>query len=216
VVLLAADHVGADCELGEGTRLFPNVTLYPRTRVGRRVRIHAGAVIGADGYGYVFDQGRHRKVPQVGRVILEDDVEIGANVTIDRGALGATVVGAGTKIDNLVQLGHNVEVGRHCLLISQVGIAGSTTVGDYTTMAGQVGVAGHLKIGNQVTLGAKAGVMNNIPDGETWLGSPARPVNETKRQMVAAMRLPEMVRRLKTLEREVARLRAERAEPPQK
>lgn len=213
VVLLGGDHVGEDCELGEGTRLFPNVTLYPRTRVGRRVRIHAGAVIGSDGYGYVFDEGRHRKVPQVGHVILEDDVEVGANVTIDRGALGPTVVGAGTKIDNLVQLGHNVTVGKHSLLISQVGIAGSTQVGDYATMAGQVGVAGHLKIGSRVTLGAKSGVMHNIPDGETWLGAPAGPVAEAKRRLIAVQRLPELVRRLKSLEKEVAELRAKLAPP---
>ncbi|RME94804.1 MAG: UDP-3-O-(3-hydroxymyristoyl)glucosamine N-acyltransferase, partial [Verrucomicrobia bacterium] len=189
-ILLAGVFVGDDCRLGEDCRLFPNVTLYPRTRLGRRVRIHAGAALGSDGYGYVLDNGRHRKVPQIGWVEVGDDVEIGANVTIDRGALGPTVVGEGTKIDNLVQLGHNVQVGKHCLLVSQVGIAGSTRVGDYTTLAGQVGLAGHLRIGSQVTIGAKSGVMNHIPDGQTWLGIPAAPVNDAKRAIISLRQLP--------------------------
>jgi len=207
-VLMAGVMVGADCEVGEATRVFPNVTLYDRTRVGARVRIHAGAVLGSDGYGYVFAAGAHHKVPQIGQVIIEDDVEIGANVTIDRGALGATVVGRGTKVDNLVHVAHNVTVGAHCLLIAQVGIAGSTTVGDYVTMAGQVGVADHLRIGSRVTIGAQAGVMNHIPDGQTWVGAPARPALQTKRQVVAAEKLPELIRRVAALEREVAALRA--------
>lgn len=208
-VLVAGVVVGRDCELGEATRVFPNVTLYDRTRVGARVRIHAGAVLGSDGYGYVFAAGAHHKVPQIGHVLIEDDVEIGANVTIDRGALGATVVGRGTKLDNLVHLAHNVTVGAHCLLIAQVGIAGSTTLGDYVTMAGQVGVSDHLKIGSRVTIGAQAGVMNHIPDGQVWVGSPARPALQTKRQVVATEKLPELIRRLAALEREVAALRAE-------
>jgi len=172
-VIEAGTVVGADCRLGEGSRLFPNVTVYPRTQVGRRVRIHAGSVIGSDGYGYVFESGRHLKIPQVGQVIIHDDVEIGANVTIDRGALGATVIGRGCKLDNLVHVAHNVTLGEHCLLVAQVGIAGSTQVGNYVTMAGQVGVADHLRIGHQVAIGAQAGVMNDIPDGQKWLG--ARP-----------------------------------------
>jgi UDP-3-O-[3-hydroxymyristoyl] glucosamine N-acyltransferase len=208
VILLAGNYIGDDCVIGRDSRLFANATLYPRTTLGERVRIHAGAVLGADGYGYVLDQGTHRKVPQVGSVEVGNDVEIGANVTVDRGALGPTIIGDGTKIDNLVQLGHNVVIGRHCLLISQVGIAGSTKVGDHTTMAGQVGVAGHLNIGSQVTLGAKSGVMHNIPDGEKWLGIPASPISDTKRRLIAVQRLPEMARRLKELEREVERLKA--------
>lgn len=208
VVLLGGDHIGEDCAIGQDSILFANVALYPRTTVGQRVRIHAGTVLGSDGYGYVLDQGVHRKVPQVGNVVVEDDVEIGANVTVDRGVLGPTVIGQGTKIDNLVQLGHNVVIGKHCLLISQVGIAGSTQVGDYTTMAGQVGVAGHLKIGSRVTLGAKSGVMHNIPDGEKWFGVPAAPISETKRRVIAVQRLPGLMKRLKELEQEVARLKA--------
>ena len=207
-VLMAGVVVGADCVVGEATRVFPQVTLYDHTQVGARVRIHAGAVLGSDGYGYVFAAGAHHKVPQIGRLIIEDDVEIGANVTIDRGALGATVVGRGTKVDNLVHLAHNVTVGAHCLLIAQVGIAGSTTVGDYVTMAGQVGVADHLRIGSRVTIGAQAGVMNDIPDGQIWVGAPARPALQTKRQVIAAEKLPGMIRRVAALEREVAALRA--------
>ena len=202
-VLLGGNHVGDDCQLGDDVRLFPNAVLYPRTQVGHRVRIHAGAVIGSDGYGYVFDQGVHRKIPQVGSVILNDDVEIGANTTIDRGALGATVVGRGTKIDNLVQIAHNVVTGEHCLIISQVGIAGSTRLGNYVTLAGQVGIAGHLKIGSRVTVGAQSGVMNHIPDGEKWLWTPAQPDRQAKRQMLALQQLPDLLRRVAQLEKKL-------------
>ncbi|HTH50225.1 MAG TPA: UDP-3-O-(3-hydroxymyristoyl)glucosamine N-acyltransferase [Candidatus Limnocylindria bacterium] len=201
VVLQARDFVGDDCVVGEGSRLFPGVTLYTRTVVGRRVQIHAGTVVGADGFGYVFDNGEHRKVPQVGNVILHDDVELGANVTIDRAALGATVIGKGTKIDNLVQIGHNVTIGEHCIIVAQVGIAGSTKIGNYVTIAGQVGVAGHLRIGDKVTLVAQSGVMNHIPEGQKWMGSPAQPDRVMKRQLLAAERLPELLRRVHELER---------------
>lgn len=207
VALVAGVVVGEDCLVGEDTRVFANATLYPRTQVGARVRIHAGAVLGSDGYGYVFEAGVHHKVPQVGHLVIEDDVEIGANVTIDRGALGATVVGKGTKVDNLVHLAHNVRVGAHCLLIAQVGIAGSTQVGDYVTMAGQVGVADHVRIGSRVTLGAQSGVMNDIPDGQIWLGAPARPALQVKRQVIAGEKLPALLRRVAELERQVAVLR---------
>jgi UDP-3-O-[3-hydroxymyristoyl] glucosamine N-acyltransferase len=141
-ILHGSVSIGADCSLGEEVQIRPNVTLYARTQLGHRVRIHAGAVIGADGFGYVFDQGQHLKVPQVGHVIIHDDVEIGANVAIDRGALGPTIIGRGTKIDNLVQIGHNVVVGEHCILCGQVGVSGSTKLGNYVTLAGQVGLAG--------------------------------------------------------------------------
>lgn len=211
--LLGGNHIGDDCIVGDDSRLFPNVVLYPRSQLGCRVRIHAGAIIGSDGYGYVFDQGTHRKIPQVGSVIIQDDVEIGANTTVDRGALGATVIGRGTKIDNLVQIAHNVVTGEHCLIISQVGIAGSTRLGSYVTLAGQVGIAGHLKLGNRVTVGAQSGVMNHIPDGEKWLASPAVPEKQAKRQYIAIQRLPDLARQVDQLE---ARLRAlENPTPPQ-
>ncbi len=205
-VLEGGIHVGSDCKLGEDAHLYPNVTLYARTQIGNRVIIHAGTVVGSDGFGYVFDQGRHCKVPQIGNVIIHDDVEIGANVTIDRGALGSTVIGKGTKIDNLVQIAHNVAIGEHCILVSQVGIAGSTRLGSYVTLAGQVGLAGHLKIGNKVTVAAQAGVMNHIPDGEKWLGSPAQPDRQMKRIFVGWQRLPELLQRVSELEKQVREL----------
>ncbi len=163
-------------------------------------------VIGADGFGYVFDQGQHLKVPQVGVVIIGDDVEIGANVTIDRGALGPTLIGKGSKIDNLVQIGHNVRIGEHCILCSQAGISGSTKIGDHTTIAGQVGMTGHLKIGSHVTVGAQAGVMHDIPDGEMWLGSPAMPSRQTKRIFIGWQRLPDLIPRVAQLERKLKAL----------
>lgn len=203
-VLQAGGYVGEDTTLGDGCRLFPRVTLYNRVTLGQRVRIHSGTVVGSDGFGYVFDGGEHRKVPQVGQVIIHDDVEIGANVTIDRAALGATVIGRGTKIDNLVQIGHNVTIGEHCIIVAQVGIAGSTKIGSFTTIAGQVGIAGHLRIGDHVTIAAQSGVMNHIPDSQKWLGSPAQPDRVAKRQLLAVERLPELLRRVLELEKKLA------------
>jgi len=208
-VLQGGIHVGSESQIGEGTNIFPNVTIYAGTEIGNRVRIHSGTVIGADGFGYVFDQGTHLKVPQIGNVIIRDDVEIGANVTIDRGALGPTIIGKGTKIDNLVQIGHNVVIGEHCLLVSQVGIAGSTRLGNYGILAGQVGIAGHLKIGNRVSVAAQSGVMTNIPDGEKYLGSPAMPDRQTKRQMIAIQKLPDLLRRVSDLEKKLGSTKTE-------
>ena len=202
-VLESGNFVGDDSIIGDDSRLFPNAVLYARTELGQRVRIHAGTVIGSDGYGYVLDEGMHRKVPQIGQVIIGDDVEIGANVTVDRGALGATRIGRGTKIDNLVQIAHNVVIGEHCLLISQVGIAGSSKLGNYVILAGQSGLAGHLKIGNQVTVGAQSGVMTDIPDGEKWLGAPAQPDRQAKRMMLAMMQLPDLIKRVAELEKKL-------------
>ncbi|HRZ38108.1 MAG TPA: UDP-3-O-(3-hydroxymyristoyl)glucosamine N-acyltransferase [Candidatus Paceibacterota bacterium] len=200
-VLEAMVHVGTEVHIGEDARFYPRVTVYPSSRIGNRVVVHAGAVIGSDGYGYVTDGGVHRKIPQVGNVVINDDVEIGANVTIDRGALGSTVIGKGTKIDNLVQIGHNVVVGEHCLVVAQVGIAGSTRLGSYVTLAGQAGLAGHLKIGNQVLVAAQSGVMHDIPDKGRWMGSPARPDWQMKRQLIALDRLPDLLKRIADLER---------------
>ena len=205
-VLMGGNHLGRNAVVGEDTTLFPNVVLYSRTQIGNRVSIHAGTVIGSDGYGYVFDEGRHRKVLQVGNVVIHDDVEIGANAAVDRAALGSTVIGQGTKIDNLVHVSHNVAIGRHCLAMGQSGIAGSTRLGDYCVIASQSGIAGHLKLGPQATVGAQSGVMRDVGPGETVLGSPAMPDKQTKRQWVAAMQLPDMVRRLRELEKQVAEL----------
>jgi UDP-3-O-[3-hydroxymyristoyl] glucosamine N-acyltransferase len=193
--------VGPYCRIGQGTHLFPNVTIYARTQIGQRVRIHAGTTIGSDGFGYAFDEGVHVKIPQIGNVIIEEDVEIGANAAIDRGALGSTLIGRGAKIDNLVQIAHNVQVGPGCILVGQVGIAGSTRLGSFVTLAGQVGLGDHLNIGDQVTVGAQAGVMHDIPKGETWLGSPAIPNREIKRQWIALKRLPDLIRRVNQLEK---------------
>ena len=200
-VLISQVYVGDVCTVGEQTRLFPHVTLYQRSHLGKRVRIHAGAVIGADGFGYVFDGSEHRKVPQVGQVQIQDDVEVGANTTIDRAALGATIICKGTKIDNLVQIAHNVTIGEHSIIVAQVGIAGSTKIGANVTVAGQAGIAGHLRIGDRVTLAAQSGVMHHIPEGQKWMGSPAQPDRITKRQLLAIERLPDLLRRVHELER---------------
>ena len=200
-VLQGGNFVGDDSELGEDVNLFPNVTLYPGVEIGRRVRIHANSVIGSDGFGYVQDNGIHRKVPQIGNVIVSDDVEIGAAVTIDRGALGSTFIGKGTKIDNLVQIAHNVEIGEHCIIVGQTGVAGSSKLGNNVVLAGQVGIAGHLKIGNGVVITARSGVMTDIPAGEKWLGVPAQPDKEAKRQLIAIRHLPDLLKRVAKLER---------------
>ena len=202
-MLQAIVSVGEYCVIGEQSCLYPNVALYPGTQLGHRVRIHAGTVVGSDGFGYVLDEGAHRKVPQIGNVIIHDDVEIGANVTIDRGALGPTIIGRGSKIDNLVQIAHNVNIGEHCLVVAQAGIAGSTRLGNYVILAGQVGLAGHLKIGSNVTVAAQSGVMHDISDGQKWFGTPALPDRKMKRQMLAAHQLPELLRRVAELERKL-------------
>jgi UDP-3-O-[3-hydroxymyristoyl] glucosamine N-acyltransferase len=202
-VLQAGNFVGDDSKLGDDVNLFPNVTVYPRTEIGHRVRIHANTVVGSDGFGYVLDGGIHRKVPQIGNTLIGDDVEIGAGVTIDRGALGSTVIGKGTKIDNLVQVAHNVEVGEGCLLVAQSGVAGSAKLGNYVVIAGQAGISGHLKIGNQVTVAAKSGVMHDIPDGGKWLGIPAQPDKQAKRQVIAIQLLPELLKRVAALEKQL-------------
>jgi len=202
-VLRGGNHISDDSELGDETQLFPNVTVYAGSQIGRRVRIHSGAVIGSDGFGYVFDAGAHCKVPQIGNVIIGDDVEIGANTAIDRGALGATVIGRGTKIDNLVQIAHNVVIGEHSIIVSQAGISGSTRLGNYVILGGQVGLAGHIKIGNQAQVAAQSGVMHDIPDGEKWFGTPAQPDRQTKRQFLALQKLPELLRRVAELEKKL-------------
>jgi len=203
VILQSGNFVGNDSTIGDETNLFPNVTIYSRTQIGKRVRIHSNTVIGSDGFGYVFDASFHRKVPQIGNVVIGDNVEIGSNVSVDRGALGSTIIGKGTKIDNLVQVAHNVEIGEHCILCAQVGIAGSAKLGNYCVLAGQVGIAGHLKIGHRVTIGSKAGVMHNIPDGEQWLGIPAQPDKQAKRIMIAMQRLPDLFKKIAAWEKKL-------------
>ena len=191
--------IGAGVTVGSQCHLYPGVTLYSGSMLGDRVIAHAGVRIGGDGYGYVFGGGAHQKIPHVGRCIIHDDVEIGANTTIDRGSIDDTVVGAGTKIDNLVQIGHNCTVGRVCLIMSQVGLAGSTRVGDGAILAGQVGVSGHLEIGERAKLGAQAGVFGDVPAGETWSGYPARPHRESLRASAALFKLAGIIKRLERL-----------------
>jgi UDP-3-O-[3-hydroxymyristoyl] glucosamine N-acyltransferase len=175
--------------IGDGSILYPHVSVYHASRIGKRCILHSGVVIGSDGYGFATSGGRHHKIPQIGIVRIEDDVEIGAGSTIDRAALGETVIGEGTKIDNLVQVGHNVKVGKHCFLVAQVGIAGSTELGDYVMVAGQSGFAGHLKIGNRVQVAAKSAVLEDVPDDTKVMGIPAVPFREFARREAALRRL---------------------------
>jgi UDP-3-O-[3-hydroxymyristoyl] glucosamine N-acyltransferase len=175
-------HIGRDCAIG------PNVSIM-HALIGDRVIVHPGCRIGQDGFGYLMGAAGHVKVPQIGRVIVQDDVEIGANTTIDRGAMSDTVIGEGTKIDNLVQIAHNVLIGRHCVLASQTGVSGSAVIGDNVMTGGQVGIADHITIGAGAALGAKAGVMHDAPPGARWVGAPAKPVKQFFREVAALERL---------------------------
>jgi UDP-3-O-[3-hydroxymyristoyl] glucosamine N-acyltransferase len=191
--------VGRSCQLGDDVTLYPNVVLYDGTILGNRVVVHANAVLGSDGFGYRLQNGRHVKVPQLGHVEIADDVEIGACTTIDRGTFQPTRIGEGTKIDNLVQIGHNCRIGRHNVFAGQVGIAGSCTTGEYVVMAGQVGIADHIQIGDRAVMGAQSGVPQDVGAGERMFGTPARPLGEMKRIVFLLDRLPEMRRDLQRL-----------------
>lgn len=200
-------RIGAQCFVGERARLGDDVTLHPRVTLyagvvlGDRVVVHSGAVIGADGFGYRQTPQGHRKVPHLGTVVLEDDVEIGANSCIDRAKVGATRIGAGTKIDNLVLIAHNCRLGRHCLLVGQSGLAGSVVLGDGVVLAGQAGVADHLTIGDGAVVGAQAGVMRAVEPGGRVIGTPASDPVQFFRQLALLRRLPELLQRLRRLER---------------
>jgi len=191
--------IGDGVRIGAESRIYPNVTVYSGTEIGERVRLHAGAVIGSDGFGYVFQNGAHAKIPHVGRCIIGDDVEIGANTTVDRGSIDDTVIGPGTKIDNLVQIGHNCRIGKLCLIMAQVGVAGSTRVEDGCVLAGQAGVGGHLTIGAGAKIAGQAGVFGDVPAGESWSGYPARPHREALRASGALLKLPELLKRMEQL-----------------
>jgi UDP-3-O-[3-hydroxymyristoyl] glucosamine N-acyltransferase len=199
VTIGAHSVIGEGATIGEGSRLWPGVTIYPGAEIGARTIVHSGARIGCDGFGYVFRDGAHHKIPHVGRCIIGDDVEIGANTAIDRGSIDDTVIGNGTKIDNLVHIAHNVRIGEKCLLMAQVGIAGSVTVGDGAILAGQAGIGGHLTIGAGARIAAQAGVFGDIPAGESWSGYPARPHKESLRASAALLKLGGMMRRLEKL-----------------
>lgn len=193
--------ISDDAVIGRDCRLMANSSVRERCVLGDRVILQPGAVIGSDGYGYEFSGGRHMKIDQVGIVEIGDDVEIGANTTIDRARFGKTIIGEGTKIDNLVQIGHNVVIGKHCLVVSQTGISGSTKLGDYVTCAGQVGIVGHVTIGDKVTLTARAGVTTNLPSGQIYSGKPAQPMREAMKLEAHARRLPKLIERVKALEK---------------
>ena len=197
--------VGRGCRVGEGAVLHPHAVLYDGTEVGARSIIHAGAVLGSDGFGYASGGGEHVKLPHVGRVVVEPDVEIGANTTVDRALLAETRIGEGTKIDNLVQVAHNVRVGRHCLLVSQVGIAGSTRLGDGVVLAGQAGVSGHLELGDGVRVAAASVVFKSLPAGGQYAGIPAIEAGRWRRQQALTGRLEEIRRRLRRLEERIDR-----------
>jgi len=200
-------YIARGCRIGRDVTLFPNVVIYEQCALGDRVTIHAGTVVGEDGLGYAPVGEKWVKIPQIGNVVIGDDVEIGANCTIDRATLGSTIVGNGSKFSNLIAIGHGTRIGEDCMFVAQVGVAGSVQVGRHVVMAGQAGVVGHITIGDNATVGAKAGVTNSIEPGVTVLGQPAVPINECKRQMAVTQRLPQMKDEVRRLRRDLDQLR---------
>ena len=213
VTLYPGVFVGNDTSIGDDTLLYPNVVVREGCTIGARVIIHSGTVIGSDGFGYVQDQGRHYKIPQLGGVTIEDDVELGANVTIDRATLGQTVIKQGTKVDNLVQIAHNVTIGAHSILVSQVGIAGSTRVGHHVMIGGQAGVADHIVIGDQVMIAARAGVNRNLEPNQIVSGAPVMPHEVWVKAQAVIPRLPELRQTVRTLEDRMKQLEASHLAP---
>ncbi|HUP02026.1 MAG TPA: UDP-3-O-(3-hydroxymyristoyl)glucosamine N-acyltransferase [Gemmatimonadota bacterium] len=204
VVVGAGTVIEESIVIGEGSRLFPRVTLLHGTRLGKRCVVQSGSVLGADGFGYATDgAGRHHKVPQRGGLVLGDDVEIGAGVTIDRGSMEDTTIGDGAKIDNLVHIGHNVKIGKNAIIVAQVGVAGSTKVGDFVVVGGQAGIVGHVSIGDRARIGGQAGVIGDVPAGAEYSGYPARSHREQMRAHVLFSRLPEIFARLKAIEQRI-------------
>jgi UDP-3-O-[3-hydroxymyristoyl] glucosamine N-acyltransferase len=206
VTLFPGVFIGSDVTIGNDCTLYPNVVVRESCSLGARVIVHSGTVIGADGFGYVQHQGRHHKIPQLGGVTIEDDVELGANVTIDRATFGRTLVKQGTKVDNLVQIAHNVTVGEHCILVAQVGIAGSTTIGHHVMIGGQAGLSDHLTIGDQVLIAAKAGVNRSVESNQIVGGIPAMPREKALRVQGAIFQLPELKQLVRGLEARVTTL----------
>ncbi len=198
--------VGPDVQIGDDCIIYPNAVIYDNCEVGNRVIIHANASIGQDGYGFATHKGVHHKIPQIGRVVLEDDVEIGSCCAIERGTLNETVIGAGSKIGDAVAIGHGTKIGEHCLIVPQVGISGSVILGHHCVIGGQVGIAGHLKIGNMVTIGAQAGISNSIGDGATVLGVPAIEAGKGRRVLATMQYLPDMRKSIRRIERQIAKL----------
>ncbi|HTP42895.1 MAG TPA: UDP-3-O-(3-hydroxymyristoyl)glucosamine N-acyltransferase [Nitrospiria bacterium] len=213
VTLSAGCYIGEEAAIGDDSLLYPNVTVRERVRLGRRVIVHSGTVIGSDGFGYAFHGGLHHKIPQVGTVIIEDDVELGANVTVDRATLGQTVIGRGTKVDNLVQIAHNVTIGERSIIVAQAGISGSTALGKGVVLAGQVGVVGHVTIGDGVRVGAQSGVAQNVSAGQDLSGSPAIPHRQWLAVQATLPKLPELRKRLHRLEEELHALQRQIKRP---
>jgi len=209
VVLMAGCYVGVAARVGTGTLFYPRVTMREECVIGERGIVHSGTVIGADGFGFAFDNGSFHKVPQVGNVEIGDDVEIGANTTIDRATTDSTRIGDGTKIDNLVQIGHNVVIGRHCIIVAQVGISGSTELEDYVTLGGQAGLVGHIRLGRGAQVGAQSGVSKSVPANTTVFGYPASPLAAFKRLHAYLQRLPQLFQRTKTIEERIEKLERE-------
>ena len=193
--------IGENCEIGEGTVIEPNVTLLRNVKIGKNCLIHSGAVIGCDGFGFVRENEKIVKIPQNGGVEIFDDVEIGACTTIDRGAMNDTIIGEGTKIDNHVQVGHNVKIGKYCIICSMSGIAGSSIIEDYVTISVQAGITDHVTVGKNSIIAGRSGVTNDVPEGSVLSGFPARPHNQAKRALVLAADLPDMFKRLRKLEK---------------
>ena len=214
VTLYPGVFIGNDTIIGDDTVLYPNVVVRETCTIGARVIIHCGTVIGSDGFGYVQDQGQHYKIPQLGGVTIEDDVEIGANVTVDRATLGQTVIKQGTKVDNLVQIAHNVTIGAHSILVAQVGIAGSTRIGHHVMIGGQAGLADHLVIGDQVMIAARAGVNRSLEPNQIVSGAPVMPHEVWVKAQAVIPRLPELRQAIRTLEERVKQLEASHTTPP--
>lgn len=206
-ILYPHTYIGDEVEVGSNCVLYSNSVVREKCILGDRVILQPGAVVGADGFGFTLENGKHRKVPQVGRVVVGNDVEIGANSAVDRGTLGDTVIGNGTKLDNLVHLGHNVRTGEHCLFVALTGISGSTKIGDYCTFGGQSATVGHVTIGDRCMFGGRSGITNDVPDDSVMSGFPVQPHREWLRKEGVALRLPELLKRLRDLEKKVSELK---------
>ncbi len=206
VVIYSGVYIGDNTVIGDDSLIYPNVTIRENVVIGKRVILHSGIVIGSDGFGYATDKGRHNKIPQIGSVVIEDDVELGANVTVDRATLGKTVIKRGTKVDNLVQIAHNVVIGEDSIIVAQAGVSGSTEVGNHCVIGGQVGFVDHIKIGDNVMIGAQSGVMSDVEPNQVILGSPAIPHKDWLRAQAVYQKLPEMRKRIVDLEKRLAEL----------